>query len=64
MELESSFGIVRTMTQQAMLRQQWLNIARELHRSGWDPGLERAAVGRRLSESEIDILLLLEELQR
>ena len=35
----------------------------ELHRSGADPGLERAAVGRRLSESEIDIMLLLEELQ-
>ncbi|MEO0437844.1 MAG: phosphotransferase family protein [Pseudomonadota bacterium] len=32
----------------------------ELHLSGEDPGLERAAVGRRLSESEIDILLLLE----
>ena len=35
---------------------------RELHRSGADPGLERAAVGRRLCESEIDILLLLEDL--
>jgi aminoglycoside phosphotransferase (APT) family kinase protein len=35
----------------------------ELHRSGADPGLERAAVGRRLSESEMDILLLLEELE-
>jgi aminoglycoside phosphotransferase (APT) family kinase protein len=35
----------------------------ELHCSGADPGLERAAVGRRLSESEIDILLLLEELE-
>lgn len=34
----------------------------ELHRSGADPGLERAAVGRRLCESEIDILLLLEDL--
>ncbi len=34
----------------------------ELHRSGADPGLERAAVGRRLSESEIDIMLLLEDL--
>ena len=33
----------------------------ELHVSGTDPGLERAAVGRRVSESEIDILLLLEE---
>jgi aminoglycoside phosphotransferase (APT) family kinase protein len=34
----------------------------ELHRSGADPGLERAAVGRRVCESDIDILLLLEEL--
>lgn len=33
----------------------------ELHSSGVDPGLERAAVGRRLAESEIDILLLLDE---
>lgn len=33
----------------------------ELHLSGIDPGLERAAVGRRLSESEMDLLLLLEE---
>ena len=32
----------------------------ELHLSGEDPGLERAAVGRRLSESEVDILLLLD----
>ena len=36
----------------------------ELHESGVDPGLERAAVGRRLSESEIDILLLLERLSQ
>jgi aminoglycoside phosphotransferase (APT) family kinase protein len=36
----------------------------ELHVSGADPGLERAAVGRRLSESEVDIMLLLEELDR
>jgi len=35
----------------------------ELHETGVDKGLERAAVGRRLSESEIDLLLLLEELQ-
>jgi aminoglycoside phosphotransferase (APT) family kinase protein len=34
----------------------------EMVRDGSDPTLERAAVGRRLSESEIDILLLLEEL--
>ena len=34
----------------------------EMHESGADPGLERAAVGRRLSESEVDILLLLEDL--
>lgn len=34
----------------------------ELHRSGADAGIERAAVGRRVSESDIDILLLLEEL--
>lgn len=34
----------------------------ELHVSGADPGLERAAVGRRLSESEVDILLLIEGL--
>lgn len=33
-----------------------------LHESGADAGLERAAVGRRLSESEIDLLLLLETL--
>lgn len=32
----------------------------EMYRSGQDPGLERAAVGRRLSEAEIDLLLLLE----
>jgi aminoglycoside phosphotransferase (APT) family kinase protein len=36
----------------------------ELHTSGVDPGLERAAVGRRLGESEIDILLLLDEVTR
>jgi aminoglycoside phosphotransferase (APT) family kinase protein len=35
-----------------------------LHESGADPGVERAAVGRRLCESEIDVLLLLEELER
>lgn len=34
----------------------------DLYRSGADRSLERAAVGRRLSESEIDILLLLEDL--
>ena len=34
----------------------------EMYRSGADRSLERAAVGRRLSESEIDILLLLEDL--
>jgi len=33
----------------------------DLYRSGADPTLERAAVGRRVSESEIDLLLLLEE---
>jgi aminoglycoside phosphotransferase (APT) family kinase protein len=33
----------------------------DLHRSGRDPSLERAAVGRRLSEAEIDLLLLLED---
>ncbi len=33
-----------------------------IYDSGQDPRLERAAVGRRLSESEVDILLLLEEL--
>ena len=33
----------------------------DMHRSGQSPGLERAAVGRRMSESEIDLLLLLEE---
>jgi aminoglycoside phosphotransferase (APT) family kinase protein len=32
-----------------------------LYRSGQDPSLERAAIGRRLSEAEIDLLLLLEE---
>jgi len=34
----------------------------EMHESGADPGLERAAVGRRLSESEVDLLLLLDDL--
>ncbi len=33
-----------------------------MYRSGQDRSLERAAVGRRLSESEVDLLLLLEEL--
>jgi hypothetical protein len=33
-----------------------------LYRSDADRSLERAAVGRRLGESEVDILLLLEEL--
>ena len=33
----------------------------DLHRSGRDPSLERAAVGRRLAEAEIDLLLLLED---
>ena len=32
----------------------------EKYRSGEDASLERAAVGRRLSEAEIDLLLLLE----
>jgi aminoglycoside phosphotransferase (APT) family kinase protein len=32
-----------------------------MYRSGQDSSLERAAVGRRMSESEIDLLLLLEE---
>ena len=32
-----------------------------MYRSGQDRSLERAAVGRRMSESEIDLLLLLEE---
>jgi aminoglycoside phosphotransferase (APT) family kinase protein len=34
----------------------------EMYRSGADRSLERAAVGRRLGESEVDILLLLEDL--
>jgi aminoglycoside phosphotransferase (APT) family kinase protein len=34
----------------------------EMYESGADPGLERAAVGRRLSESDVDLLLLLEDL--
>jgi aminoglycoside phosphotransferase (APT) family kinase protein len=33
----------------------------DLYRSGGDPSLERAAVGRRLAEAEIDLLLLLED---
>ncbi len=33
----------------------------DLYRSGADSSLERAAVGRRVSESEMDLLLLLEE---
>ncbi|MEZ5555750.1 phosphotransferase family protein [Haliea sp.] len=33
----------------------------DLYRSGADPTLERAAVGRRVSESEMDLLLLLED---
>jgi aminoglycoside phosphotransferase (APT) family kinase protein len=33
----------------------------QMYRSGQDPSLERAAIGRRLSEAEIDLLLLLEE---
>jgi aminoglycoside phosphotransferase (APT) family kinase protein len=37
-------------------------IMQELHRSGEDTGLERAAVARRFSESEVDTLLLLEDL--
>ena len=32
----------------------------DMYRSGSDPSLERAAVGRRLSEAEIDLLVLLE----
>lgn len=36
----------------------------ELHERGIDPGLERAAVGRRLGESEVDILRLLDTLQQ
>ena len=31
-----------------------------MYRSGQDPSMERAAIGRRLSEAEIDLLLLLE----
>ncbi|GAB5415223.1 MAG: phosphotransferase family protein [Congregibacter sp.] len=34
----------------------------ELHESGADSGLERAAVGRRLSEAEIDCLLLMDSI--
>jgi aminoglycoside phosphotransferase (APT) family kinase protein len=33
----------------------------QMYRSGQDSSLERAAVGRRLSEAEIDLLLLLED---
>lgn len=33
----------------------------QMYRSGQDASLERAAIGRRLSEAEIDLLLLLEE---
>lgn len=33
----------------------------EMYRSGQDATLERAAIGRRMSESEIDILLLLDD---
>jgi len=33
----------------------------QMYRSGQDRSLERAAVGRRMSESEIDLLLLMEE---
>ena len=33
----------------------------EMYRSGQDQSLERAAVGRRMSESEIDLLLLLDK---
>jgi aminoglycoside phosphotransferase (APT) family kinase protein len=32
----------------------------DMYRSGQDPSLERAAVGRRMSESEIDLLVLLD----
>jgi hypothetical protein len=32
----------------------------DMYRSGRDASLERAAVGRRLSEAEIDLLVLLE----
>lgn len=32
----------------------------DMYRSGMDATLERAAVGRRLSEAEIDLLVLLE----
>ena len=33
----------------------------EMFRSGQDVSLERAAIGRRVTESELDILLLLED---
>jgi aminoglycoside phosphotransferase (APT) family kinase protein len=32
----------------------------QMYRSGQDASLERAAIGRRLSEAEIDLLLLLD----
>jgi len=32
----------------------------DMYRSGRDPSLERAAIGRRLSEAEVDLLLLLD----
>jgi hypothetical protein len=34
----------------------------QMYRSAQDDSLERAAVGRRLSEAEIDVLLLLDSL--
>ena len=34
----------------------------EMYRSGADPSVERAAIGRRASETEIDLLDLLEGL--
>jgi len=33
----------------------------DIWRSGLDPGLERAVIGRRTSETEVDLLMLLEE---
>lgn len=35
----------------------------ETFRSGADPGVERAAIGRRVSETEIDLINLLERQQ-
>jgi len=32
-----------------------------MYRNGRDRSLERAAIGRRMSESEVDLLLLLEK---